>query len=134
MKFIHDFSGGDVPAPTTASAGQKKPRRVAGISGGPGRSRTFDRRIKSPLLYQLSYEPRQVSDFYRIDSMSQALLRCPRLRASRSRALESSTTAADGFGIKAFAHQQGFATLFNEAAPLELAQGPADRFTGGADA
>ena len=29
----------------------------SGVSGGPGRSRTFDRRIKSPLLYQLSYEP-----------------------------------------------------------------------------
>ena len=27
------------------------------VLGGPGRSRTFDRRIKSPLLYQLSYEP-----------------------------------------------------------------------------
>ena len=107
---------------------------MAGISGGPGRSRTFDRRIKSPLLYQLSYEPRQVSDFYRIGSMSQALLRCTGLRVAGSPEPEASTTAADGFGVKAFAHQQGLATLFDETTPLKLAQGPADRFTRGPDA
>jgi hypothetical protein len=35
----------------------RSPQPLAGTSNGPGRSRTCDLGIKSPLLYQLSYRP-----------------------------------------------------------------------------
>ncbi|GEM_PF-5202632 len=48
-------------------------------SGRPGRSRTCDTRIKSPVLYQLSYWPTNYFIlFYFCRSASTIVTRCPR--------------------------------------------------------
>jgi hypothetical protein len=49
-----------IPLPTYETVGfaqNRKPRRSGAFACGPGRIRTCDLGIKSPLLYQLSYRP-----------------------------------------------------------------------------
>ena len=65
--------------PTAATKETKEKDPEAGsfrsfiLGGGPGRNRTFNLRIKSPLLCQLSYEP-DVAHHYLIDGGCQETL------------------------------------------------------------
>jgi hypothetical protein len=56
--------GGNVNPNCCATAERRGRARRA--SGGPRRTRTFSQRIKSPLLYQLSYWPEKTSDFAKL--------------------------------------------------------------------
>lgn len=97
---------------------------VRRVSGGTGRSRTFDRRIKSPLLYQLSYDPGADA---RLVSMIVASSQAPCCDGDHD-PMRALSAAAHGLGVEAFAHQQRFAALLDEASTLKLRQGAADGF------
>src|SRR5262249_57246599 len=51
------YSARTPPWPSFFRPGQGEPGVYRGFSDGPGRTRTYDLGIKSPLIYQLSYRP-----------------------------------------------------------------------------
>ena len=57
MMHRFPYSGSPFELPLQDATHQKEWRYILTVLHGPGGSRTHDLRIKSPLLYQLSYKP-----------------------------------------------------------------------------